>query len=155
MGSFLPLFSTLPSELTLPVLGLLGVILGASALISGLSGFGFSAIGATCLWLLPPTMAVPLLMALSTANQMMSLGQLKRDIKPIQEWWPDGPAPYLIGGLIGVPVGLALLHTLPSPTLLVVFGGLLVIYASYSVKSRPTVTPRYWLYPIDYEGKSA
>jgi hypothetical protein len=101
--------------------------------MSGLSGFGFSAIGALCLWLLPPKLGVPLLMSLSTANQLMSVGQLKADMKPIREWWPDGPAPYLLGGLVGVPVGLAILHSLPTSTLMAIFGGFLVAYAAYSM----------------------
>lgn len=112
---------------------MLAVILGLSGLMSGLSGFGFSAIGALCLWLLPPKLGVPLLMSLSTANQFMSLGQLKADLKPLKEWWPDGPGPYLLGGLVGVPVGLTILHSLPTATLMAVFGGFLVVYAIYSM----------------------
>jgi uncharacterized membrane protein YfcA len=112
---------------------LLAAILAASALMSGLSGFGFSAIGALCLTLLPPKLGVPLLMSLSAANQIMSLRQLKADMKPIHEWWPDGPAPYLLGGLVGVPVGLAILKALPTTALMAVFGGFLVLYAAYSL----------------------
>jgi len=112
---------------------LLVSILGLSAIMSGLSGLGFSAIGALTLLLLPPKLGVPLLMSLSTANQLMSLRQLKADLKPLNEWWPDGPAPYLVGGLIGVPVGLAILHALPTATLMAVFGAFLVIYAAYSM----------------------
>jgi hypothetical protein len=111
-------------------------ILAASALMSGLSGFGFSAIGALCLIFLPPKLGVPLLMTLSAANQIMSLRQLKADMAPIKQWWPDGPAPYLLGGLIGVPVGLAILSSLPTTDLMLVFGGFLVIYAGYSL-ARP------------------
>jgi uncharacterized membrane protein YfcA len=112
---------------------LLVVILAASALMSGLSGFGFSAIGALCLIILPPQLGVPLLMTLSAANQFMSLRQLKSDMKPINEWWPDGPAPYLLGGLVGVPVGLMILRSLPTTTLMAVVGGFLVVYAAYSL----------------------
>jgi uncharacterized membrane protein YfcA len=111
----------------------LACILGLSAIMSGLSGFGFSAIGALCLWLLPPKLGVPLLMTLSSANQLMSLGQLKADLKPLREWWPDGPAPYLLGGLMGVPVGLGILHSLPTSTLMAIFGGFLLTYAAYSL----------------------
>jgi uncharacterized membrane protein YfcA len=114
-------------------IGLLVVILAASALMSGLSGFGFSAIGALCLTLLPPQLGVPLLMTLSAANQLMSLRQLKADMKPISEWWPNGPAPYLLGGLVGVPVGLAVLKSLPTVSLMAVFGSFLVLYAAYSL----------------------
>jgi len=129
----LNLLSALPAGMSLSQLLLLAVILGASALMSGLSGFGFSAIGALSLWLLPPKLGVPLLMALSTANQLMSLGQLKTDLKPFKEWWPDGPAPYLLGGFLGVPVGLSILHSLPTSSLMLLFGGFLVIYAVYSM----------------------
>lgn len=127
------LFSSLPDGLSPSLIGVLASILAASAIMSGLSGFGFSAIGALCLLLLPPKLGVPLLMGLSTANQLMSLGQLKADMKPLREWWPDGPAPYLLGGLVGVPVGLSILHSLPTSTLMAVFGGFLVIYAAYSM----------------------
>lgn len=127
------LLSALPAGLSLSQILLLAVILGASALMSGLSGFGFSAIGALSLWLLPPKLGVPLLMALSTANQLMSLGQLKADLKPVREWWPDGPTPYLLGGFLGVPVGLSILHSLPTSSLMLLFGGFLVIYAAYSM----------------------
>jgi len=114
-------------------IGLLIAILAASALMSGLSGFGFSAVGALCLILLPPKLGVPLLMTLSAANQLMSLRQLKADMKPMRQWWPDGPAPYLLGGLIGVPIGLAILSSLPTTNLMLVFGGFLVAYAAYSL----------------------
>ena len=104
-----------------------------SAMMSGLSGFGFSAIGALCLWLLPPKLGVPLLMTLSSANQLMSLRQLKQDMRPVREWWPEGPAPYLLGGLAGVPIGLSILHALPTLKLMAVFGGFLLVYAAYSM----------------------
>jgi uncharacterized membrane protein YfcA len=39
----------------------------------------------------------------------------------------------LLGGFIGVPLGLAILHTLPTSTLMAIFGGFLVMYAAYSM----------------------
>src|SRR5579862_6437642 len=47
-----------------------------AGLMSGLSGFGFSGVGAASLVLLPPVLGTPLLQALSTANQLLSVGQL-------------------------------------------------------------------------------
>jgi uncharacterized membrane protein YfcA len=129
----LNLLASIPDGLSPVQIAVLACILAASAVMSGLSGFGFSAIGALCLWLLPPKQGVPLLMSLSTANQLMSLGQLKADLKPLKEWWPDGPTPYLLGGFVGVPVGLSILHSLPTAALMVMFGGFLVIYAAYSM----------------------
>jgi uncharacterized protein len=125
--------SLLPADFSSGTLWLLVVIVGASGLMSGLSGFGFSAIGALCLWVLPPKLGVPLLMGLSTANQLLSIGRLKADMKPLRQWWPDGPGPYLLGGFAGVPVGLLILHSLPTSSLMAVFGGFLVLYAAYSM----------------------
>jgi len=125
--------SLLPAGFSAGTLVALAVILAVSALMSGLSGFGFSAIGALCLWLLPPKLGVPLLMTLSAANQLMSLRQLKADMKPLREWWPCGAAPYLLGGFIGVPLGLAILHGLPASELMAIFGAFLVVYAAYSL----------------------
>jgi len=127
------ILALIPDGFSPAAIGALLGILGASALMSGLSGFGFSAIGALCLWLLPPKLGVPLLMGLSAANQLMSIGQLKADMKPLREWWPEGPGPYLLGGFIGVPAGLAILRSLPTSTLMAVFGIFLVLYAAYSI----------------------
>jgi uncharacterized membrane protein YfcA len=129
----LNVFYVIANEFSPGTLVALALILAASALMSGLSGFGFSAIGALCLWLLPPKLGVPLLMTLSAANQLLSLRQLKADLRPVGEWWPDGPAPYLLGGLAGVPVGLTILHCLATSTLMAIFGGFLVVYAAYSL----------------------
>jgi uncharacterized membrane protein YfcA len=106
-------------------------ILALSAVVSGLSGFGFSAIGAVSLWILPPQEGIPLLMALSSANQLLSLKQLRRELKPWREWWPNGPLPFIVGGLFGIPIGLVILHGVPTPFLLVAFG-FLVSYAAYA-----------------------
>jgi len=131
--SILNVFDVVSSGFSLTTLVALVIILGLSAMMSGLSGFGFSAIGALCLWLLPPKLGVPLLMTLSSANQLMSLRQLKQDMRPVREWWPEGPAPYLLGGFVGVPIGLSILHALPTVKLMAVFGGFLLVYAAYSM----------------------
>jgi uncharacterized protein len=131
--TILNVLDVVSSEFSLTTVVALVFILGLSAIMSGLSGFGFSAIGALCLWLLPPKLGVPLLMTLSSANQLMSLRQLRRDMRPVREWWPDGPAPYLLGGLVGVPMGLSILHALPTVKLMAVFGGFLIVYAAYSM----------------------
>ncbi|MFO1316311.1 MAG: sulfite exporter TauE/SafE family protein [Burkholderiales bacterium] len=122
----------LTPDLSAPALAMLLFVLATAGLVSGMSGFGFSAVGAAILALLPPTQGVPLLMALSTANQLLSLRQLKDEMAPVRECWPDGPGPYLAGGLLGVPCGLWLLGHLPAGALVVLFGGLLFTYATFS-----------------------
>lgn len=110
--------------------GMLALILASAALIGGVSGFGFPAIGAISLTFLPATVVVPLLMVLSVVNQLLSLS---KDIKakPLNQWWPDGPTPYLIGGVLGVPIGLFILMVLPNSVMMVILGGLLVTYSFY------------------------
>ncbi len=115
-------------------LGVVALILCVSGLMSGLSGFGFSAVGSLCLLFLPPKLAVPLLMALSTANQLMSVGQIREDMpKTWAEAWPGGSAPYVLGGVVGVPLGVWLLNNLPAQKLMLVFGVILIAYSVYSL----------------------
>jgi hypothetical protein len=108
-------------------------ILFLSGLMSGLSGFGFSAVGASTLLLLKPVLEVPLLQTLSTGNQLLSVEQLRQDMpKSVKQFW-EGPGPCIIGGLFGVPIGLWLLSHLPATQLMTVFGSLLVLYSFYSM----------------------
>jgi uncharacterized membrane protein YfcA len=143
----LRMLSSLAFDLPLPALVLLLAALAIAGLVSGLSGFGFSAIGAVTLILLPPSEGVPLLMALSTANQLLSVSQLRTEMPALSEWWADGPAPYLLGGVIGLPCGVWLLgHLLPT-ALMTLFGTLLLTYAVFSL-FRPTrwrAAPGGWL----------
>jgi len=132
-------WALIPNGYSPDTLAALLVIVGAAALMSGLSGFGFSAVGALSLWLLPPKLGVPLLMGLSTANQLMSIRQLRADMPPVRRWWPLGPGPYLLGGLIGVPAGLRILHGLQTSTLVALFGVFLVLYAAYSLLKPETL----------------
>jgi uncharacterized membrane protein YfcA len=108
-----------------------------AGLVSGLSGFGFSGVAAAALALLPPILGTPLLQSLSTANQLVSIGELKKDMpKTLQEFWA-GPGPYVIGGLVGTPIGVWLLTHLPATQLMLIFGSILVLYSLFSL-FRPT-----------------
>jgi hypothetical protein len=108
-------------------------ILFLSGIMSGLSGFGFSAVGAACLLLIKPVLEVPLLQSLSTGNQLLSVSQLREDMpKTVRGFWA-GPGPVILGGLIGVPIGTWLLKNLPAKQLTLTFGTILVLYAIYSI----------------------
>ena len=108
-----------------------------AGLESGLSGFGFSGVAAAALALLPPILGTPLLQSLSTANQLVSIGELKKDMpKSLKEFWA-GPGPYILGGLAGTPIGIWLLTHLPATQLMLIFGSILVLYSLYSL-FRPT-----------------
>jgi uncharacterized membrane protein YfcA len=109
----------------------LGVFAGA--VVSGFSGFAFSAVaGAVLLHVLPPSEAVPLMMVCSVLVQSASLVSLRRHV----EW--RAAAPLVAGGLFALPPALyVLLHA--DPTLFRMgFGIFLAVYASYML-FRPAV----------------
>lgn len=78
--------------------------------MNGLSGFGF-AIMALGVWLLflPPTLAGPLVVASIIGSNLQALPKV----------WPHinlrHTAPFVAGGLLGVPLGVALLGVVPVP----------------------------------------
>src|SRR5262249_41353059 len=77
----------------------------AGALIAGLMGFACSAVaGAILLHVLPPTDAVPLMMACSIITQSFSLVALRDGIK-----W-QGSSPLITGGALGMVPALYLLQ---------------------------------------------
>jgi uncharacterized protein len=104
-----------------------------SGVMSGLSGFGFSAIGAASLLFLQPVLQVPLLQALSTGNQFLSIGQLREEMPKSLKELRAGPGPCLVGGVVGVPIGIWLLFHVPAARLMAIFGVLLAAYAVYSL----------------------
>ena len=124
------------------------VIVFLSGVMSGLSGFGFSAIGATTLLLLTPLLQVPLFQTLSTGNQLLSAGQLREDMpKSWKDVW-SGPGPCMLGGVVGVPIGIWLLSHLPAAQLMTVFGTLLVTYAVYSMLKPASFKVRGFAGPV-------
>jgi uncharacterized membrane protein YfcA len=110
-----------------------GVIVFLSGVMSGLSGFGFSAVGSVSLLILSPILQVPLFQALSTGNQLLSVEQLRKDMpRSLKDLW-RGPGPCMVGGAAGAPIGIWLLAHLPAARLMMVFGFLLSAYAIYSL----------------------
>lgn len=116
------------------------LIIGLAGFVSGLAGFGFGLVGASVLWILPPREGIPLVMLLSACSQILSMAQLRSVMTPLREWWPDGPAPSVLGGLAGMPFGLWLLSRL-DPSMICFFIGLLIAGCSLWMIIRP-VTAR-------------
>ena len=114
-----------------PAIGaVVALLLFLAGLLSGLSGFAFSAVAACVLWVLPPLQAIPLLMLLSTCNQLISAGSLRRDIVLLPKAERDGALPFILGGLAGVPAGLALLKGLPCTGFAAALGAFLIAYSA-------------------------
>jgi uncharacterized membrane protein YfcA len=110
----------------------LAAIYTASAVFSGLSGFGFSAIGALSLCWIPPQLGICMLMLLSVFTQATGLGAMRRELRRQNVAWREGFLPYAAGGILGLPVGLEILARAPSRGLVCTLGSLLVAYAAYN-----------------------
>ena len=109
------------------------LIFALAGFVSGLSGFGFSAVGIAVLWFMSPTSAIPLLMALSIANQLLSISQLRQDLLPASQWWSHGPTAYIVGGACGVPLGVWVMANLPATQLTLATGFVLLVYSIWMV----------------------
>jgi uncharacterized membrane protein YfcA len=106
----------------------------AGAVVSGLVGFAFSAVaGAILLHVLPPTEAVPLMMACSLVTQATSLVGLRGSV----QW--RGNAALIVGGALGILPALYLLHHVDARTFRIGFGAFLVAYAAYMLL-RPAIS---------------
>ena len=96
---------TKQNEAPMDSLALALLVLGALAggFVSGLAGFG-TALAALGIWLyvLPPSLAVPLVVICSIVGQSSTLPEIWRFIDFKLVW------PFLIGGLAGVPLGTML-----------------------------------------------
>jgi hypothetical protein len=113
------------------------VLIGAFAggYVSGLTGFG-TGLTALPFWLnvINPMVAAPLVVICSIVAQLQTLPAIWHAIS-----WRQ-VAPFVIGGLIGVPIGTLLL-TRVSPQLFKLFvGGFLVVYCSFMLVRRAMPT---------------
>lgn len=120
---------------------LIPVMAGAAlaGFTTGFAGFG-TALVASGLWFhVLPAHAVPPLVALaSVAAQVMGLSALPNAV----DW--RGTAPYVGGGILAIPLGVALL-TISSPDLLrAVVGVFLLAYAAYQLASRGRLRVGSW-----------
>jgi uncharacterized membrane protein YfcA len=113
-------------------------VIGLAALLSGIAGFAFSAIcGAMLFHFRHDTVGVVETMLIcSIANQAMSVWMLRQEIRLLPL------APFLLGGVVGVPVGVWLLLHLDGVTFKAVLGVLLAVYGFYMLVRRPITLAR-------------
>jgi hypothetical protein len=137
LGIGIALFLTLDTQAAAPGFTLgrfmgLWAILFFSGLICGISGFAFSSIGNLSQLLIPPVTAVPMLQGLSIVNQLTSITKLRADMpKRWADWFPYGPGPAILGGVVGVQAGVWILNNLPGPVLTLAIGLMVCVYALY------------------------
>ena len=101
------------------------VVLGAlcGGFVTGLAGFG-TGLTALGLWLyvVEPVVAAALVVTCSVIAQVQSLHAVRRAVTWRRVW------PFLLGGLVGVPLGVAALRLVDPKTLKILLGLLLVGY---------------------------
>lgn len=99
-----------------------------AAFVTGLAGFAF-AIVAAAVWLhfLPPAQCTVLIAAFGLIVQGWSVWKLRQSIKPARL------APFLIGGVIGVPIGGEILRWASPASLRFAIGVVLVAFSLYSL----------------------
>lgn len=120
------------------------ILIGALAggIVSGIAGFGGGpVILAVWLLVLPPQLAAPLLTVAFLCVMAFNIHLVRHALSWRRLW------PFLLGGLIGVPFGAALLQVVSPLTFRRIVGGFLVAYAvmRLSVLRTLQVYVRGWL----------
>jgi len=91
--------------------------------VQGMTGFGFGMASMVFWsWTLAPDMVAPLVVFGSLVGQLLGLGALRRAFNLRRA------LPFLIGGALGIPFGVALLHDIDPAHFKLVIGAVLVVY---------------------------
>jgi uncharacterized membrane protein YfcA len=100
----------------------------AAAVVTGLAGFAFGIVAAA-VWLhfLSPAQAAALIVAFGLIVQGWAVWKLRRAVKLRRI------VPFVIGGMIGVPIGAELLRWTAPGTLRAAVGAILVLFSLYSL----------------------
>lgn len=115
-------FSSVPISMTW-LLFIVGAMV--AGFVQGLTGFAFALIAMSFwVWALPPQIAAPLVVFASVWSHIISLSNEQKHPHLNKTL----VLPYLIAGLIGVPLGTYLLHIIQPETFKVVLGIFLVLW---------------------------
>jgi uncharacterized membrane protein YfcA len=106
-----------------------------AGLVTGVAGFAFGIVAAAA-WLhfLPPAQTTALIVGYGLIVQGISVWKLRRSIQPSRL------LPFLLGGAIGAPIGVELLHWISPGVLRLSVGIVLIAFSVYSLM-RPQLAP--------------
>ena len=118
---------------------LLIVALGAVAagFVQGLSGFGFGMVAMSFwAWTLEPRLAALLAVCGALTGQLVAAATVRRGFDRVRL------LPFVLGGLVGIPIGVAVLPRLDMDAFKVILGTLLVLWcpAMLMAKQLPRIT---------------
>jgi hypothetical protein len=107
------------------------VLVGAvSGFVQGLSGFAFGLIATSFwAWMMEPQRVVPLVIMSSVLGQCISIGAVRRQIRI------ERVSPFVLGGLVGAPLGAAVLGSLDASTFRGWFGLGLIVFCSLMLRA--------------------
>jgi uncharacterized protein len=104
---------------------IIAIALGAAAggFIQGLAGFAFGLVAlGIWAWTIGPALAGALVVFGSLLGQLLSLGTVRHAVEAPRLW------PFIIGGLCGVPIGVALLNHIDPQAFKLVVGIILLVW---------------------------
>ena len=109
----------------------------AAAVVSGVSDFAFGWVALSVwAWALEPRLLSPMIVFGSLVSQLVALGAVRRSL----EW--RRLLPFLIPGVIGVPIGAVLLGRIDLQWFRGVTGVLLIVYGTGMLLARELPPPR-------------
>jgi uncharacterized protein len=119
----------------LPEWLVISLIIFFAAIVSSIVGFAFSGIAGALIWhyVANGVEAVQIMMIASIGIQAYSVARLARSIQ-----WARC-APFIVGGLVALPLGIGLLLSLQPQTYVVAIGVTLVVYGLCMLFRRPAV----------------
>lgn len=105
-----------------PIYLVVGLGAALAGFVQGLSGFGFALVAMSVwAWLIDPQLAAALAVCGGLSGQILSAVTVRRGFSP------KLLAPFVAGGLLGIPVGTLLLPLLDITLFKAVLGGLLIV----------------------------
>lgn len=120
-----------------PLIGMVALGAAAGGFVQGLSGFAFGLVALSLwAWVLDPVLAGPLTVFCSLVGQLLSIGTLRRGFEARRA------LPFILGGVLGVPIGVALLQRIDPDTFRLAVGLLLVVWCPAMLLARdlPRIT---------------
>src|SRR5882757_62023 len=116
----------------------------AGGFVSGLAGFG-TALMALGIWLyvLPPSLAVPLVLICSVSSQISTLPTMWRALDFKLAW------PFVVGGLAGMPIGALLVARADPQNFKLSVGAMLLVFPTALFFIRKPMAMRFGGRPAD------
>lgn len=112
---------------------MLSVVLGTclAGFVQGLSGFAFGLVAMSVwVWSIEPLLAGPMVVFGSVIGQLLGISSLRRSFDLIRA------APFILGGVLGVPIGVFLLRYVDARLFRGGVGGFLIVYCTAMLMAR-------------------